>query len=295
MQTLVSVIVLAYNQEKYIAQCIEGILMQKADFPFEIVIGEDFSTDRTREIVLEYQNKYPDKLNVILSPQNLGPAQNVLQIQQSCRGKYLALCEGDDYWIDPLKLKKQVDFMESHPDVTLCFHNALILNETNSVTRLYFETPPKEILGFADACQIHTPTASVMARSDTLASLPEWRLKIWCGDLLIHLWCAHHGNLGYLNEIMSVYRFHAGGMSASFSRQKKAYEGVIFLYKQFDIETHYKHTDLLKVLIGEVEEGHRCNRNMIVYYITHPIKFLARLKIHLQALRRYRSLYVFKR
>ena len=96
MQPIVSVIVLAYNQEKYIAQCIEGILMQKADFPFEIVIGEDFSVDRTREIVLAYKEKFPDKLHVILSSQNLGPAQNALQIQKNCQGKYLALCEGDD-------------------------------------------------------------------------------------------------------------------------------------------------------------------------------------------------------
>ena len=185
--------------------------------------------------------------------------------------------------------------MESHPDVTLCFHNALILNETNAVTRLFFETPPKEILDFARACQIRTPTASVMARSDILATLPEWRLNIWCGDLLFHLWCAHHGNLGYLNEIMSVYRVHANGMSASFSRQKKAYEGVIFLYEKLDIETHYQHSVLLKVMMGQVQEGLQCNRNMTAYYITHPIKFLARLRKHLQALRRYRSLYVFKR
>ena len=181
---LVSVRVATYNQEKYIAQCIEGVLMQKTDFPVEIIIGEDCSTDRTREIVLKYRDQNADRIKAILPDQNQGPSLNTMRIQQACQGKYHAMCEGDDYWIDPTKLQKQVDFMEAHPDFSLCFHNAFILNEATAATRLFFESSPKESLEFDAVCRLHTPTASVMARSAILSTLPEWRTKIWSGDLL---------------------------------------------------------------------------------------------------------------
>ena len=113
---LVSVIIPAYNHELYIAQAIEGVLQQEVDFPYELVIGEDYSTDATREIVLEHQKKYPDIIRVITSDKNVGGIENSTRTLQACRGKYLAYCEGDDYWHHPLKLQKQVDFLESNPD-----------------------------------------------------------------------------------------------------------------------------------------------------------------------------------
>jgi glycosyltransferase involved in cell wall biosynthesis len=133
---LVSVRTLTYNHEKYIAQCLEGILMQRTNFPFEVVVGEDCSTDRTQEIVLAYEKKYPDKIRAITSERNVGAARNIVRVQQACQGKYHAFCEGDDYWIDPLKLQKQVDFMEAHPDVSLCFHNVFVVKESNYSVRL---------------------------------------------------------------------------------------------------------------------------------------------------------------
>ncbi len=294
MQLLVSVRVAAYNHEKYIAQCIEGILMQKTDFPFEVVIGEDCSPDRTREIVLAYQKKYPDQIKVVLSEQNLGGARNLLRIQQACRGKYHAMCEGDDYWIDPLKLQKQADFLETHPDISYCFHNAFVLNENHAATRLFFETPLKETLDFADACPITTPTASVMARSEILATLPEWRLKIWCGDVLARLWCAHHGNLAYLDEIMSVYRVHDNGAVASLrSRQTKAREEELFLYEQLDRETNYQHSVAIRAQIERVEKKYRRNKNAKFHYLIHPMKIIARLREYYRATKRYRSIKYF--
>jgi glycosyltransferase involved in cell wall biosynthesis len=291
MQPLVCVRLATYNHEKYIVQCIEGILMQKTDFPFEVIIGEDCSTDRTRGIVLAYQKEFPDKIKAILSQQNIGAARNSLQIQQACQGKYHAICEGDDYWIDPLKLQKQVDFMEAHPDVSLCFHNALVLNESTAGVRLFFETPPKEILSFADVSEIITPTASVMARGEFLATLPAWRLKVWCGDVLSRLWCAHHGNLGYLDEIMSVYRVHAGGMVTLMrSLQEKAREQELFLYTQLDKETNYQHTDALQEKIKKVKEKYQRRQNQTIYYLTHPTKILMRLRQYYRGLKRYQSI-----
>ncbi len=293
MQPLVSVRVVTYNQEKYLAQCLEGILMQRTDFPFEIIIGEDCSTDRTRAIVVAYQQKYPEKIKALLQPQNLGGGHNNLQVQQACQGKYHAMCEGDDYWIDPLKLQKQVDFMEAHPDISLCFHNAFTLDEFHAAVRLFFETPPGETLDFEAVCQIKTPTASVMARSSILATLPDWRLKIWCGDVVFRLWCAHHGNLGYLDKVMSVYRVHPGGAVARNSRQenkRKTSEEEVFLYKQLDRDTNYLHTVALQAQVKRVQERYRRNQNLKAYYLTHPAQILRRLREYKGAIQRYRSI-----
>ena len=291
---MVSVRVSTYNHEKYIAQCIESILMQKANFPFEVIIGEDFSADGTREIVLAYQKKYPDKIKVILSEQNVGAARNSLRIQQACQGKYHSMCEGDDYWIDPLKLQKQVDFMEAHPDVSLCFHNAFVLNESAATTRIFFETTVKELLAFTDVCQLKTPTASVMARSKILATLPEWRLKIWCGDVLFRLWCAHHGSVGYLSDIMSVYRVHSGGaVAALWSRLEESHSEEMYLYQQLDKETHYQHTTAIQAQIKRVEEKYRRNTQGKFYYLLNPARIVTRLREYYRAMKRYKTIKEF--
>lgn len=126
---LVSVKMITYNHELYIAQAIEGVLMQKTDFPIELIIGEDCSTDKTREIVFDYQKKYPEIIRVITSEENVGARKNSLRSYEACRGKYIALCEGDDYWHHPLKLQKQVNFLESHPDYGMVHSNSHLLWE----------------------------------------------------------------------------------------------------------------------------------------------------------------------
>lgn len=116
---LVSVAMITYNHESYIAQAIEGVLMQETDFQIELVIGEDCSTDLTRQIVKEYQKRRPDIVRVIIAGQNVGMNNNMLRTEISCRGKYIAYCEGDDYWHHPKKLQMQVDYLESHPECGL--------------------------------------------------------------------------------------------------------------------------------------------------------------------------------
>jgi glycosyltransferase involved in cell wall biosynthesis len=118
---LVSVKMITYNHAPFIAQAIEGVLQQKTNFPFELVIGEDCSTDGTQEIVLEYQKKYPDIIHVITSDKNVGMKKNSYRTTKACRGKYLAFCEGDDYWHHPHKLQKQTDYLESHPECGLVY------------------------------------------------------------------------------------------------------------------------------------------------------------------------------
>lgn len=115
-QPLVSICTLTYNHEKYISKAIDSFLIQKTDFTFEIVIGEDCSTDGTREIVFNYAKKYSDIINVVTSRENVGINENARRTVNACTGKYIAFCEGDDYWHDKYKLQKQVDFLESNKD-----------------------------------------------------------------------------------------------------------------------------------------------------------------------------------
>ena len=119
---VVSVHMITYNHEPYIRQAIEGVMMQKTDFEFELVIGEDASTDKTREICFEYQKRYPDKIRVLWWHENVSRyGGNARRVTAHCRGEFIAICEGDDYWIDPFKLQKQVDVMRNYPNVGFCF------------------------------------------------------------------------------------------------------------------------------------------------------------------------------
>lgn len=128
-EIMVSVIVLTYNHETYIAQALESILMQKTDFPFEILVGDDSSTDRTLEIVEEYQKKNPGIIRIIRHEKNVGAARNAYDTVTTSTGRYLANCEGDDYWTDPYKLKTQVEFLENHHEFIGCTHQVTLVDK----------------------------------------------------------------------------------------------------------------------------------------------------------------------
>ena len=122
MTPLLSIVTITYNHEPFIAKTIEGVLMQQVNFRIELIIAEDCSTDGTRAICQQYAEQYPALIRLITSESNVGAIANERRAMQAARGKYIAFCEGDDYWTDPLKLQKQVDFLESHPDYSVTFH-----------------------------------------------------------------------------------------------------------------------------------------------------------------------------
>jgi glycosyltransferase involved in cell wall biosynthesis len=275
MQPLVSVRILAYNHEKYIVKCLESVLMQRTNFPYEVIIGEDCSTDGTREIVFDYEKKYPEIIRVITAEQNVGPQRNIDRINQACRGQYRAICEGDDYWIDPLKLQKQVDFMMAHPEIVMCFHNAFFVKEGTLTAHLYIPFNLPEILTFPEVIKSGIPTASSMVRGDIFTTLPEWRLNLLGGDRFFWLWCAHIGKVGYLKEVMSVYRRHSEGLIAR-TNKKEWISGTISMLEQFDQETGYQHTDLIRPLIKQFLWRKHLGR---FSYLIYPGKLIARLKV----------------
>lgn len=223
---LVSVCCITFNHEKFIRDAIDGFLMQKTDFPIEIIIRDDASTDATAEIVRDYQSKHPEIIHTIMHTQNqytLGK-RAFPEVFKMARGKYIALCEGDDYWTDPLKLQKQVDFLKSYPECSSCFHKAAILNTDNRFSQI--NKPSNYKKKFANIYQILSETSifatcSMLVISDAIVDLPEWFRKMKMGDWGLTVISALKGKIGYIDEVMSVYREHSGGVWTSRSQVEK--------------------------------------------------------------------------
>ena len=217
---LVSVAMLAYRHERYIAQAIESVIGQKTTFPFELVIGEDASPDATLEICRRYERLHPGKVVVVSTGENVSHGQNgnLLRTCLRCRGKYVAICEGDDYWTDPLKLQKQVDYMESNPDCTVCFHPVVVHWEDGSFpdgeypanAGRFLRRPPTigELLRVN-----YMQTNSVMYRWNPDGRLfDEFPLRELPGDWKLNLLHARCGRIGFLPDVMAVYRRHPDGL-----------------------------------------------------------------------------------
>jgi glycosyltransferase involved in cell wall biosynthesis len=220
---MVSVAMVTYNHEKYIAQAIESVLMQETTFPIELIIGEDCSTDGTRAIVKRYADARPDVIRVLFRERNLGAGENILEVVSLCRGKYINVIEGDDYWTDKSKLQQQFDFLENHPDCVLCFHDSNVekLDSNNGLVSKtpFYSTPPKSRLGFKDFVTGFYPhTAACLFLNDRTSLLPVLERKLKCYALTLYYSVLAKGGLaGYIPDIMSVYRLHAGGAFSSAS------------------------------------------------------------------------------
>lgn len=206
---LVSVRILTYNHEKYIAQCIEGIVSQKTNFPFEIIIGEDCSTDATRQICRNYKEKYPDIINLIENERNLGVVANGERTIAAYRGKYIAWCDGDDYWIDDYKLQKQIDILERNPNIAVCFHPVKIIYEESNQKPIISNPQQKQISTIYDLAFgnfMHSP--SVVFRHGLFDTNLDILKTIPARDYAVHLLNASKGDIFFINDVMAVYREH---------------------------------------------------------------------------------------
>lgn len=257
---IVSVAIVTYNQEKYISRAIEGALEQQTEFPFELVIGEDCSTDNTRQIVLDYQKKYPEKIRVITSKENVGAIPNSLRVIKESRGKYIAFCEGDDYWCDPIKLQKQVDIMEADPEISMCFHATYyenVLHPEERVVHRYHKDDHVFTLG--DLLSIRGRhmynLVSSMIRVDLMPDLSEWYHKALVDDTPLILLSASVGKIYYLNEVMAVYRqYTESSWTVEFITKKnfriKHLEHKLRFWDDFDQYSGRKHTKQIKRTIN---------------------------------------------
>lgn len=216
---MVTIRCITYNHEPYIRQCLEGFIMQKTNFRFEAIVHDDASADETANIIREYAEKYPDIIKPIFETENQyskldGSIQRIMS--EHIHGKYVAMCEGDDYWIDPLKLQKQVDFLESNPKYSMCAHNAFVFYQQKNDVCLFNKTSYSGELSVHDA--IHAwkiPTASILVLSEIAKEYPSWLAVIYSGDYSLILRTLLKGKIYLNSDIMSVYRVSYVGYSAS--------------------------------------------------------------------------------
>ena len=221
---LVSVCCTTYQHGPFIRQAIEGFLMQRTSFPIEIIIRDDASTDGTSAIVKEFAERHPDLIRPILNAENKfnKGVRALPEAMRHARGRYIAICEGDDYWTDPLKIQKQVDFMESNPDHTGCFHRAHKL--TDGVAELF--PIPDDIdpwdIRFDDLLRTYNfvTTASVLIRSSVLP-LPAWYKRVPFGDMAIYALVSSKGRMAMLPESMAVWRVTGSGAWTSLSKAQQ--------------------------------------------------------------------------
>ncbi len=210
----VSVFMLTYNQEQFIAQAIEGVLMQQTNFKYQLVIGEDGSTDNTLEICKAYQEKHPDKIKIISQPQNIGLMNNFVNTYAYLKGKYITICDGDDYWIDPLKLQKQVDVLEANTNVSVVYSrtkkeypNGRVESNTSK------EEGKKEHKNIVDLLQGNfIPSVTVLFKTENLPeTLPDWFRSLPYGDWPLYLYALSNGTeIHFINEDLTVYRTGIG-------------------------------------------------------------------------------------
>ena len=277
MSILVSINCITYNHEDMIADAIEGFLMQKTNFQYEILIGEDCSQDDTKRIVESYIEKYPDKIRMITSEKNVGARNNSIRLLENSKGKFIAECEGDDYWTDPNKLQRQIDYMTSNPDCSLCFHASEIIQAPNKRTGMivkpYNESRKSPIEDIIVGGGGFLATGSMVYKKELMENPPEFYLNAPIGDYPMQMLLASQGHAYYIDKNMSAYR---KGVKDSWTEKVfnskdarnniiKVNEGVIELLEGFNSYTNQSYINQINevklmlefknhVLKGEITE-----------------------------------------
>lgn len=224
-EIMVSIVCITYNQEDYIGDTLDGFLKQSVNFKYEIIIHDDASTDKTAEIVRKYEAKYPGVIHAICRKENqYSKTENfsfLRSVYALCKGNYIALCEGDDLWIDAEKLQRQVDFMERSPDYFLTIHNAVRLYCSDYKIQgmntfiCDKEVTPEELIMLYNGM---IPTASMLMRTDVV-KMEKFFWECEVGDWPLQLYCLTRGKIYYFSRIMSVYRsFHRGSWSMAWDK-----------------------------------------------------------------------------
>jgi glycosyltransferase involved in cell wall biosynthesis len=222
-EPMVVIEMITYNHEKYIAQAIESILMQKTNFNYKIIICEDCSTDNTAQICAEYKNKHPKKIELHLNSANVGVylnAKKLHELSRNSNAKYIAMLDGDDYWTNAFKLQKQVDFLELNKDYAFCFHR--VDEDCEGKIGPSYVVIEKEstftINDLANGNFIHT--SSVIYRHE-LNTLPDWFSDAPAADYVLYMLSARHGKIKYFPDLMAIYRRHNQGIWSSLTEQAR--------------------------------------------------------------------------
>lgn len=233
-----SVLVLSYNQARYIEQAVRSVLAQKMAFEYEIVIADDGSTDGTREIIARIADEQAGLIKIAGTETHLGVQANFISGYRACTGQYLAVLNGDDYWISPHKLQRQINFLDRHAECSICFHNVLTVHEDGTPEALAFPEGRKEFSGVDDLLvENFIPASSVVYRGGLIREFLDWSGAALTWDWAVHLLHAQYGRVGYLSDTMAVSRHHAGGLWNGAAAKAKAEAAITMLDR---LNEHFK-------------------------------------------------------
>lgn len=280
---LVSVCVQTYQHEDYIKVCLDKILEQKTDFDVEIIIGEDDSIDKTREICIEYAEQFSKNIrlflhsrvnNIKIDGQPTGRF-NFLNCLYNANGKYIAVCEGDDYWTDPYKLQKQVDLLEQNKDLAGCFSNYSVVDNFGSIKKTYALTSEDSIIDHIDVLRSQTPKSlSVLFRQKYLPTeINEQLLNCLNGDLVLASFVSLGGPYLYSSEVMGAYREHSGGIWSLKNLETRNRNQVHTSLKLMD---HFKKIEEIDALRHRFRVA--CNSLIDIYTKEKNSKMIAKYK-----------------
>ena len=283
---VVSICCQTYNHVNYIEECLNGFLMQKTNFKFEILLRDDASTDGTTEIVKKYSDKYPDIINPLIYNENqyqkgISPFRDNVR---RAKGKYIAICEGDDYWTDPLKLQKQVDFLETNQDYSMCFHHSKVIN---SVENYFFQLKNIEDREYSidEIFEIRLfQTASIVFKNFKDYNFLNHK-NVNSGDQILFLECAKNGKVRGMSDCMSNYRLHAGSISISRIQDDEIMVKIKNYNQLKYIKSRYTVSDLIytKVLVDNRLNLFflhlKKNKIKAIFYIIHAISLEPRFLI----------------
>jgi glycosyltransferase involved in cell wall biosynthesis len=278
-EPLVSISCITFNHSLYIRNCLDGLINQRTNFDYEILIHDDASNDGTREIIEEYSLRHPNIKAICQSENQYSKGVRGIMARFNfprARGKYIALCEGDDYWTDPYKLQKQVDFLEASKEFAICAHTTRQISEFDHTEKLIpAKKSPSEynLVDFLKAN--HVATASLLFCREYMQVFPDWIYKMRFGDwtLILYVLCMSNKKLGVLKDEMAVYRVHAGGVHGSLHKDNKHLISAYRDHLHFNEYIHYylfkndskyaryyrrKRIDVIKKIF-ELSKGHRIN------------------------------------
>ena len=281
-EIMVDIMMPVYNQERFIAQTIESIVRQRTTFRFRLLIGEDCSTDNTRSLIKKYAGLYPDKIFPIYNEVNLGSNGNSSNIYLSATAKYVALCEGDDFWVDDQKLQKQVTFMEANSGFSACFSDVVIVDELNTNLPIFppFTKDIYEIQDFINSEMNIVPTPSLLFRNVLPKPLPHFYGIALGGDMITQLLLADKGKLKFMNEKLAAYRNHSGGMSKSKENQEKSEMALKKAYMELNAYFDFRYDHFFRQRFLSMAK-----KNLI--YLSKGKKGVEKLKHYFRALPEY--------
>ena len=298
----VSIVCVTYNHEKYIRKAIESFLMQETNFRYEIIIHDDASTDNTPSIIKEYQQKYPNIIRPILQKDNqfshhISVHKNF--IIPAVRGEYVALCDGDDYWTDPLKIQRQADILDQFSNIDICTHaTEIVYSNPKKKKKLISPSKIDKVFSVEDVIRGgggFVSTNSIMYRASLDKNIPFFRKKTG-DDYAIQIHGSLNGGMFFISKVMSAYRYHADGswttrMNNNISKRLKYFDDIKFFLNEVDEFTNHKYTHSIEKRILEeefivIELQNKCKMLLNKKYkdVWKKLGFMHKMKIIIKAL-----------